>query len=187
MSAEEPAPVALPQARLVRRLRRSDAWLFVLVAAVVAIDQLTKAAVRATLAWGESWPSTDWPVRLVHYTNSGAAFGLFQDAAPLLAVASLAGIALIVVYLFSPNFAQSSVRVALALMLGGAIGNLLDRVARGEVVDFIKFPHWPAFNVADSAITIGVALLLWMTLSPRSAPENASASSLPDEDESTPL
>lgn len=154
--------------------------------AVVALDQLTKAAVRAGMEWGASWPSADWPVRLVHYTNSGAAFGLFQNAAPLLAVASLAGIALILVYLVSPAFAHSSVRLALTLMLGGAVGNLLDRVAHGEVVDFIKLPRWPAFNVADSAITIGVALLLWMTLSPRFAPENDSASSPRDEDESTP-
>ena len=68
---------------------------------------------------------------------------------------------MILVYLFNPGLASPLVRVALALMLGGALGNLLDRAGDGEVVDFIKFPEWPAFNVADSAITIGVIVLLW--------------------------
>ncbi len=143
---------------------------------VLALDQATKAAVRASLELGASWPASSWPVRVVHYTNSGAAFGLFQDAGPLLAVASLAGVALIVLYLFSPEFAEAPVRLALALMLGGAGGNLIDRVVRGEVVDFLKVPHWPAFNVADSAITIGVLLLIWTALLRSSDPENESSS-----------
>ena len=76
-------------------------------------------------------------------------------------VASVVGAALILVYLFNPGMASPLVRAGLALMLGGAIGNLIDRVGDGEVVDFIKFPEWPAFNVADSAITIGVIILVW--------------------------
>lgn len=185
MSETARAPSAVP--RRGRRLRRSDGWFFGLVGCVVAVDQATKALVRSSLALGESWPSEAWPVRLVHYTNTGAAFGLFQDAAPLLAVASVAGIALILVYLFSPEFAQPSIRLALSLMLAGAIGNLFDRVGHGEVVDFLKLPRWPAFNVADSAITIGVGLLLWITLFGRSRSESESASSPPGGDESTPL
>ena len=145
---------------------------------VVGLDQATKAMVRGALELGASWPASDWPVRIVHYTNSGAAFGLFQDAGPLLAVASLAGVALILLYLFSPEFAETPVRLALALMLGGAGGNLVDRVIRGEVVDFLKVPHWPAFNVADSAITIGVLLLIWSALYRSSDPENESNSEL---------
>jgi signal peptidase II len=66
-------------------------------------------------------------------------------------------------------------RLGLAFMLGGAVGNLIDRVSSGEVVDFIKFPHWPAFNVADSSITIGVMLLLWaMTREPATVQNTAS-------------
>jgi signal peptidase II len=184
--SDDSAPLAVVRAQLAQRTRRSDLRLLALAASVVAVDQATKAAVRAWLALGDSWPADDWPVRLVHFTNTGAAFGLFQNAAPLLAVASLAGIALILVYLFSPDFAQTPIRLALALMLGGALGNLIDRVTRGEVVDFIKVPQWPAFNVADSAITIGVTLLLWMTLFGRSDPESGSASPPPAEDGSTP-
>ncbi|MCS7295496.1 MAG: signal peptidase II [Chloroflexota bacterium] len=184
MSADDPAPLVVAATGVTRRVRRSDLWLLALAGGVVVLDQATKAGVRALLTLGDSWPSDDWPVRLVHYTNTGAAFGLFQNAAPLLAVASLAGIALILVYLLSPDFAQTPVRVALSLMLGGALGNLIDRVSRGEVVDFIKFPEWPAFNVADSAITIGVTLLLWMTLFARSDPESGTPSSPHAGDES---
>jgi len=77
---------------------------------------------------------------------------------------SVVGIAAILVYLFNPGFAHPAMRVGLALMFGGAVGNLIDRLRTGEVVDFIKFPHFPAFNAADSAITIGVCFLLWAML-----------------------
>jgi signal peptidase II len=107
------------------------------------------------------WPSHDWLVKIVHITNSGAAFGFLQGAGPLLVLTSVVGMAFILVYLFNPGFAHPLMRVGLALMLGGAVGNLIDRVAHGRVVDFIKVPNWPAFNVADSAITIGVLCLLW--------------------------
>ncbi|WBL37571.1 signal peptidase II [Tepidiforma flava] len=99
--------------------------------------------------------------RIVHVTNTGAAFGILQGAGPLLIIASLAGLAAILIYLFNPGFAQPVVRLGLALMLGGAVGNLIDRVSEGRVVDFLKVPNWPAFNVADSAISIGVVILLW--------------------------
>ena len=77
---------------------------------------------------------------------------------------SVIGMAAIVIYLFNPGFAHPLMRLGLALMLGGAVGNLIDRVKDGEVVDFIKVPNFPAFNVADSAITIGVLLLAWAML-----------------------
>ncbi len=186
MSSDDSAPFAAVRAQLAQRTRRSDLWLLAIAGGVVVLDQATKAGVRAWLALEESWPAHDWPLRLVHFTNTGAAFGLFQNAAPLLAVASLAGIALILAYLFSPEFAQTPIRLALSLILGGALGNLIDRVTRGEVVDFIKVPQWPAFNVADSAITIGVTLLLWMTVFGRSDPASGSASPPSAEDGSTP-
>lgn len=141
-------------------LKPRDAWFFVLVAAIVGLDQLIKWIIRNNLALGDVWPG-DWPVKIVHITNSGAAFGIFQGAGPLLVVTSVIGMAAILIYLFNPGFAHPVMRVGLALMLGGAVGNLIDRVYAGEVVDFIKFPHFPAFNVADSAITIGVLLLIW--------------------------
>lgn len=130
---------------------------------MVGFDQLTKWMVKESLERGGAWPES-WAVKFVHVTNSGAAFGTFQGAGPLLAITSLLGMAAILVYLLNPGFAHPLMRCGLALVLGGAIGNMIDRLAAGRVVDFIKFPHYPAFNAADSAITIGVVLLLWSML-----------------------
>lgn len=141
-------------------IRPADAWFLLLAGVIVGLDQLTKWLIRERLPIGDAWPAS-WPVHFVHITNNGAAFGLFQNAGPLLVVTSLFGMAAILIYLFNPGFAHPIMRGGLALMLGGAIGNLINRITTGDVVDFIKFPLWPAFNVADSAITIGVLLLIW--------------------------
>ncbi len=148
-------PLALP------RLHRSDFGFLALAAVIVGGDLLTKWIIRSGLDRGDAWPDPDWNVRIVHYANTGAAFGILEGAGPLLVVASVVGVALILVYLFNPGMASPLVRAGLALMLGGAIGNLIDRAGNGEVTDFIKFPEWPAFNVADSAITIGAVILVW--------------------------
>jgi signal peptidase II len=164
----------VPPARPRVQVRKQDAWFLVLAAAVIAFDQLSKWFIRLTMERGDSWPA-GWPVKIVHITNTGAAFGIMQNAGPLLVVTSLIGMAAILIYLFNPGFAHPLMRVGLALMFGGAVGNLVDRLMSGKVVDFIKFPHWPAFNLADSAITIGVLLLLWaMTREP--AKQSASES-----------
>jgi signal peptidase II len=162
-----------PRVRLA--VRRRDGWFLLLAASVVGLDQLAKWFVREAVDRGEAWPSPEWPLRVVHVTNTGAAFGILQDAGPLLAVTSLIGMTAILIYLFNPGFAHPLMRAGLALMLGGAVGNLVDRVANGEVVDFIKVSHWPAFNVADSCITIGVLLLLWTMT--RVAPEPSNTES----------
>ena len=158
-------------------VRPGDVWFLALAVVVVGLDQLTKWGVRHTLRPGDTWPS-NWPVHLVHITNTGAAFGLLQHAGPLLVVTSLIGMAAILIYLFNPGFAHPLMRAGLALMLGGAVGNLIDRLVSGQVVDFIKVPHWPAFNVADSAITIGVCLLLW-AMTRETGPRPAAANSEP--------
>ena len=142
-------------------LRRSDFGFLALAAVIVGGDLLTKWLIRTGLDRGDAWPDPDWNVRIVHYANTGAAFGILEGAGPLLVVGSVVGVALILVYLFNPGMASPLVRAGLALMLGGAIGNLIDRAGNGEVTDFIKFPEWPAFNVADSAITIGAVILVW--------------------------
>lgn len=154
---------------------RRDGWFLLLAAVIVAADQLTKWVIRANVERGESIDLLPF-FRIVHVTNTGAAFGMLQGAGPLLIVASLAGLAAILVYLFNPGFAQPVVRLGLALMLGGAVGNLIDRVSEGRVVDFLKVPNWPAFNVADSAISIGVAILLWSMLFQVREPETSSSS-----------
>jgi signal peptidase II len=149
-----------PWPRLRFAARPRDAWFLLLAAAIVGLDQLTKGIIRATVERGDSHFDLG-VVRIVHILNTGAAFGMLQNAGPLLAVTSVVGMAAILIYLFNPGFAHPLMRLGLALMLGGAVGNLIDRVRTGEVVDFIKVPNWPAFNAADSAITIGVLLLIW--------------------------
>lgn len=144
-------------------VRPRDGWFLLLAAAIIGLDQLTKWIIRETVDRGESI-AVIWPLKIVHITNSGAAFGIFQGAGPLLVIASVVGMVAILIYLFNPTFAHPVMRLGLALMLGGAIGNLIDRVSEGRVVDFVKVPNFPAFNVADSAITIGVLLLIWAML-----------------------
>ncbi len=135
----------------------------VLVLGVVALDQLTKAWVVAALS--------DRPLSIVGTTielrlsrNTGGAFSLFQDFTPVLAV--LAVIVAIVLIRVLHRTSDPVIAVALALVLAGAVGNLIDRLARapgflhGAVVDFVKVGSFPSFNVADSAITIGAALLV---------------------------
>jgi signal peptidase II len=141
--------------------------------AVLALDQATKIAVRTWLERGESWPDADWPVRIRHVTNTGAAFGIFEDQTLFLVVMAFIGLAAIYLYYRYPPFDHWVVPVAIGMMLGGASGNLLDRVRAGEVTDFIDFPRYPAFNVADSSITVGIAVIIlgYLLLSPKSKEE----------------
>jgi len=130
---------------------------------VVALDQWTKSLVRQAIPLNRSVSITaflDPYVRLTHIENAGAAFGFGQGLGKLFAYAALGAILLIVLY-FRP-FAERRplLRVALGLQLGGAIGNLIDRLRLGGVVtDFVDLGWFPIFNVADSAITIGSILL----------------------------
>ena len=119
-------------------------------AIVIALDQATKIAVRTWLDRGESWPDGDWPVRLRHVTNTGAAFGILEDQTVFLIVMAIIGLGAIYLYYRYPPFDHWVVPIAIGMLLGGASGNLLDRVRTGEVTDFIDFPRFPAFNVADS-------------------------------------
>ena len=147
--------------------------LFVVAAVVLAADQLTKHLVRAHLLLGQSWPSTSWPVRIEHVSNTGAAFGILQDQSAFLVVTSLIGLGAIVLYFLYPPFHHPLLRIAFGMMLGGAIGNLADRLRLGSVTDFIKFPHYPNFNVADSFIVVGVCVLAWFLLFHQEQPGRA--------------
>jgi signal peptidase II len=148
---------ALP-ALLARRARR-DAPFFVVAGAVFLLDQLTKTIIRDWLAVGESWPSEDWLIKLTHVTNSGAAFGILQGQGLFLTVTAVIAIGAIVFYYAYPPLEHGLMRVAMGLLLGGAFGNLLDRVRFGEVTDFVDFPRYPEFNVADSSIVIGLIII----------------------------
>ena len=145
-------------------------FFFSLIALLVVVsDQLTKIWIRSHLAMGQSIPETGW-LRLTHTRNTGAAFGLFQDQSFLLIMVALLGIALLLLYvsLFYRRFPfldNNLSRVALGLILGGTIGNLIDRLRFGYVTDFIDVGFWPAFNVADSAIVVGVIAFAYLLLS----------------------
>jgi signal peptidase II len=142
-------------------------WLW-LAGLVLALDQLTKVLVVDGLtAYQDVIPLTGF-FNLVHVHNTGAAFSLFADQPGWQRgfFIALAGVATVVIlYLLRQTRGQPRFSAALALILGGAVGNLIDRVLYGHVIDFLDFYlgawHWPAFNVADSGITVGAALLIW--------------------------
>jgi len=154
-----------------RRARR-DLPFFLLAGAVFAFDQLTKAIVRSSLALGESWPSDDWLVKITHVTNTGAAFGLFQEGGGIFTILAIA-VAIMIIYYF-PRIQRGdwALRLAMGLQLGGAVGNLIDRLQHGYVTDFISVSSFPVFNVADTSITLGVVILLlsiWLGGDPEEA------------------
>jgi signal peptidase II len=127
---------------------------------VVAADQLVKALVTSGLERGEERELVAG-IKLVNTRNSGVAFGQLQGGGAIVVVL----IAVAVVALFAyvgRNTSRRLIWLPAGLLLGGALGNVIDRVREGAVVDFLKLPHWPAFNVADSAITIGVLTLLFV-------------------------
>lgn len=130
---------------------------------MVGLDQLTKSYIVNNLLVGESRPFIGDVVSLTHVRNPGAAFGLLEGWSGFLALAALIGV--IVVAAIVVQHPPPITGVGAALVGGGALGNLIDRVARGwpfhgEVVDFIDLGFWPSFNVADSAISVGAVLLI---------------------------
>lgn len=137
-----------------------------LAAAVVALDQVTKVTIETLFEFGESRPITGF-FNLVLTYNKGAAFSFLAGASGWQGTLFMyVGIAasLFIVYLLARHGAQRLFGAALALILGGALGNVIDRLAYGHVIDFLDFHlagwHWPAFNVADSAIVCGAGLLI---------------------------
>jgi signal peptidase II len=142
---------------------------------VVVLDQTLKRLTPTLLDRGAAWPDQDWPLRLVHVVNTGAAFGKLQGQTRLLVVAGAIGIVLFV-YMLSKPRQRRATRMGLALALGGAIANFIDRATSGEVIDSIKVEFWPAFNLADVALTCGIALVLWSTIRTDAAHAGSSAS-----------
>lgn len=135
---------------------------------VIAADQLSKIWIRSNLATGESLPETGL-FRLTRIHNTGAAFGLFREQTlPLTVAASIGIVVLSLLALLLPRRFPSLDnrlgKLALGLLLGGTAGNLVDRLRFGYVTDFIDIGIWPAFNIADSAITVGVILFAYSIL-----------------------
>jgi len=139
---------------------------------VVLVDQLSKTWIRDNLARGQSFFDAGF-FQVVHVHNTGAAFGIFKGQSLALTIVAFVGIVVILFLVFSlhrrwPFLDSMLVMSAIGLVLGGTIGNLIDRLRLGYVTDFIDFKVWPAFNVADSAVTVGVIILAYCIL--RSAP-----------------
>jgi len=130
-----------------------------LIAGVVAVDQLSKRLVQDNIAEGDS-NSVFIGINFVHVKNKGVAFGAFSGR-PVVMIIVLLALAGLIVW-FALHADRRYVWIPTGLLLGGALGNILDRVRDGAVTDFIKLPLWPAFNVADMAITFGVLTLLWV-------------------------
>lgn len=137
---------------------------------VILIDQYTKYLVRANLAVGEQWMPIEGLApyfRLIHIENNGAAFGIFQSGGTIFTVVAIIVSAVIIYYAMRLGEGQWLLRFVLGLQLGGAIGNLIDRLVNGPVTDFFNllgFLNTPIFNVADLSITTGVivlVLLMW--------------------------
>jgi signal peptidase II len=133
-------------------------------AGTVAADQAVKALVRSTIERGEQVPLV-LGVDLVNVRNTGIAFGLFADGGVLLVVFALGALAALVAF-FASHRDRPLVWLPTGLLIGGAAGNLIDRALEGAVTDFIDPPAWPAFNLADVAITLGVLALLYVLEGP---------------------
>ncbi len=150
---------------------QSYTWLAVIAWVVVIVDRVTKIVVerRYGVGYGPR-PLVDHVLYLTVLRNSGAAFGLFQNfTAGFLAVSLLVMAAILVYYPRIPRYDWPA-RIGLAMVFGGAVANAYDRGLQGSVIDFIQVPHWPVFNVADSSITVGVALLVVGSFMRRRAP-----------------
>ena len=137
------------------------------LAAVVALDQGTKALVRANVPRGSA-DAVLPGVELVNTRNTGVAFSLFQDGGTLLIVFTAVAMAFLLAF-FVREANRPMVWLPVGMLLGGATGNLIDRVLDGAVTDFVDISFWPAFNVADVAITLGVVALLLVLERPRAA------------------
>jgi signal peptidase II len=148
----------------------SRRWLAIaaaVVPAVIMLDQLTKR-----LIWNTYGPAGErlesemlgGLLRFHFVRNTGSAFGMFQGQTGVLTVATFFAIAFLALFFVRNARRDPIVAIALGLLIGGAVGNLIDRIRLGYVIDWIKLPNWPTFNVADSAITIGVVLLFFAIL-----------------------
>jgi signal peptidase II len=131
---------------------------------VVVIDRITKHLVVSGIAVGDEHKFLPG-VNLVHVRNTGVAFGFFSGGGALVLVLTLAALAALLVYfVLRPD--RRGLWVPTGLLVGGAFGNLIDRLVNGPVTDFIKLPLWPAFNISDMAITFGVLALLYVLEGP---------------------
>ena len=146
---------------------------FLIIAAVVVLDRLTKWLVLQRLPEAHDVTIIPGLFQLSHWENTGAAFSMFADSSSPWRTLALIGFSVVAVLVISfllwkSGSALNATTLALTLIMGGALGNLWDRIGKGTVTDFLDFylgqHHWPPFNIADSAIVVGSLLLIWKVM-----------------------
>ena len=152
------APVSIAERTLAAGARQW-ASLAIVVAAAVGADQLTKEIVASELGLGEK-VAVVGPFSIHHVQNSGIAFGLFSDATVLVSILTALAVGWMVLFFARSGARHPVLPVGLGLVIGGSLSNLVDRVRLGHVTDFLDLTFWPAFNLADTFIVVGVAVLL---------------------------
>lgn len=130
----------------------------IIIFSVFILDQISKLIIVKNFYFGESVAIIKNVFHITYITNTGTAFGMFQKYGNILLVFSVVAIIVIATLIYKTN------SVPLSLILGGAVGNLIDRIFRGSIVDFLDFCIWPIFNIADSAITIGITILFFCAM-----------------------
>lgn len=145
-----------------KKYLRDYLFLLLIAGTIIIVDQLTKTWVRETLTVGQIYRPNLWIsayIRIIHWKNTGAAFGMFQNGNTIFMILSSL-VSLIILYYFPQVPSQDRiVRFSMAMLLGGAVGNLLDRIQYKYVTDFVSVLDFPVFNVADASISCGVAIL----------------------------
>ena len=151
-------------------MKKKYSFTFAVVACLVLLDQVTKFFISSNMSLHDSFPVIDGLFNITYIRNTGAAFGFLANASPVarsffLIGVTIAVILLIIYYIWKIKAEEKFFTFPLSLILAGAVGNLIDRVRFGDVVDFLDFYissyHWPAFNIADSAISIGAIILFF--------------------------
>jgi signal peptidase II len=146
-----------------KRTLKDYIQLFLTAGVIIALDQWTKYLVRTNIPFGEIWSPADWLTpyaRLVHWQNTGAAFGMMQGYGIVFTILAFLVSGAIIYYYPRVSNKDWFLRLALGLMLAGALGNVIDRLTLGQVTDFISVGDFAVFNVADASITVGVTILL---------------------------
>ena len=172
-----------------KKIFKQYGLLLIVVVVILVLDQVTKAIVRANIPFGGQWMPVEWLApyfRFVYWHNTGAAFGLFQNGGLIFGIMAVIVSGFIIYYFPQIPREHKWMRVALAMQMAGALGNLIDRIRFGTVTDFISVGNFPVFNVADSSITVGVGILiLAMWIDERKERRQTLEESQPSEDSET--
>ena len=173
-----------------RKVFRNYWGIFTIAGVIIVLDQWTKWLVRTNIPAGQSWlpDSLLWLspyARIVHWYNKGAAFGIFQEGSMVFTVLAFIVSAAILYYYPQVSSQDWPLRLAMSMQLGGAIGNLIDRLTIGHVTDFISVGTFPVFNIADSSISVGCVVLLlgvwWQERNSRKEKIQSASSDQPSE------